>query len=77
MVAESRRVLGDGFDLAADRNLITSRPDQVILSTAGIELHVRRTEGDIEPISIPWKAPRHRHRRVSLGGVEPIALTVL
>lgn len=63
VVAELRRALGAGSDFADDRKLIASRLDRVILSTTGIELHVRRTESDIEPVAILWNAPRHRQRR--------------
>lgn len=63
VVAELRRALGDGSEFADDRDLIARGLDRVILSTAGIELHVRRTDGNAEPISIPWNAPRHRQRR--------------
>lgn len=63
VVAELRRALGDEHDVADDRELIASRLDRVVLSTAGIELHVRRTEGDVGPIAITWSAPRHRQRR--------------
>lgn len=63
VIEELRRALGDKLDFAGDRELIASRLERAILSTAGIELHVRRTEGDVEPISIPWNAPRHRRRR--------------
>jgi hypothetical protein len=63
VVAELRRALGDGYESANERELIDRSIDRVILSTAGIELHVRRTEGEVEPISILWNAPRHRQRR--------------
>lgn len=63
VVAELRRALGEEHDAADDRKLIASRLDRAILSTAGIELHVRGTDGDVEPISIRWHAPRHRQRR--------------
>jgi site-specific DNA recombinase len=63
VVAELKRALGGEHDVADDRELIASRLDRAILSTASIELHVRRTESDVEPISMPWNAPRHRQRR--------------
>lgn len=63
VVAELRRALGGEQDVADDRELIASRLDRVILSTAGIELHVRSTEGDLQPISMSWNAPHHRKRR--------------
>jgi site-specific DNA recombinase len=63
VVAELRRALGDGSEFADDGDLVARGLNRVILSTAGIELHVRRIEGDVEPISIPWHAPRHRQRR--------------
>ena len=63
VVAELRRALGDEHDVADDRALVASRLDRVILSTVGIKLHVRGTDGYVEPISTPWDAPRHRRRR--------------
>ncbi len=63
IVAELRCALGEGFEFADDRDLIASGLDRVVLSTAGVELLVRRAEGDVEPILVPWKAPRHRQRR--------------
>lgn len=63
IVAELRCALGEGLEFADDRDLIARGLDRVVLSTAGVELLVRRAEGDVEPISVPWKAPRHRQRR--------------
>lgn len=63
VIAELRGALGDGHHVADDKELIASRLDRVILSTAGIELHVRRTESDVESIAVLWNSPRHRQRR--------------
>lgn len=63
VVTELRRVVGDEGDFTNDRELIVNRLDRAILSTAGFELHVRCSGGDVERIQIPWKAPRHRQRR--------------
>lgn len=80
IVTEMKRVAGDEGDFSNDRELVASRLDRAILSTSGIELHVRRTDSDVEPIAILWNAPRHRRRR-SIGapdekpGVEYIRST--
>ncbi len=63
IVAELRCALGKAFEFADDRDLIARGLDRVVLSTAGVELLVRRAQGDVEPISIPWKAPHHCRRR--------------
>jgi len=55
--------VGDEGDFTNDRELVAGRLDRAILSADGIELHVRRTGGDVDLIRVLWNAPRHRRRR--------------